>query len=156
MEEKRKNDTLFQPDRSRRKLLAVTLVIVGLALLAANIGWFSVNHAASGIASLGTEIGTAAGEMGRELGQIGTEIGVAAGEMGRDLGQTFGDMGRDLGQTFGSMGRDLGRTMANLWPLLLIGLGLVFLLRRPRTADSSTVTVEKRKTDKTVTINDVN
>ena len=127
MEEKRKNDTLLQNDPSRRRLLAVALVIVGLALLAANAGWFSVNHAASGIASLGTEIGTAAG-----------------------------DMGRDLGQTFGSMGRDLGRTMANLWPLLLIGLGLVFLLRRPRIEGSSTVTVEKRKTDKTVTINDVN
>jgi hypothetical protein len=67
--------------------------------------------------------------IGSFFGEIGGSIGRFAGEFGRTIGQTFGEMGRSIGQGFAHFD---WRALANLWPMALIFLGLVMLIRSPR------------------------
>jgi hypothetical protein len=67
--------------------------------------------------------------IGSFFGEIGGSIGQFAGEFGRTIGQTFGEMGRSIGQGFAHFD---WRALANLWPVALIFLGLVMLIRSPR------------------------
>lgn len=69
--------------------------------------------------------------IGSFFGEIGGSIGQFAGDFGRTIGQTFGEMGRSIGQGFAHFD---WRALANLWPVALIFLGLVMLIRSPRRA----------------------
>ncbi|MBZ0294074.1 MAG: hypothetical protein K8L99_16050 [Anaerolineae bacterium] len=107
---------------NQRRLLAFILIIFGLAFLVVNISGFSATQV----------IGEAGRTVGETAGSLGQAIGEAAGQFGSSVGNFFGNFGRTMGEFFGSLGRGFGRTAANLWPLVLIVIGLVLILRNPR------------------------
>jgi hypothetical protein len=57
-----------------------------------------------------------------------SDIGSFFGSLGGAVGQFFGGLGRAVGDIFGSLGSAIGR----FWPVLLILLGALLLLRRGR------------------------
>lgn len=107
--EKRKNEVHIeqQPDAARRsptRTLAYVLIVVGLLFLLWN----------ANILNLG-------------------DIGSFFGRIGGSIGEFFGSLGGLIGSFFGSLGSTIGRlagSLANLWPLLLIVIGVLLLFRR--------------------------
>lgn len=93
--------------RSTRRL-ALLLIAAGILFLLINAGVFSFH-----------DIGTFFGSIGQFFGQVGSAIG-----------QFFGSLGSSIGRIFGSIGSSIGRW----WPLLLIVLGLLMLVRRGTSA----------------------
>jgi hypothetical protein len=95
--DKRKNDELGVRRPSRA--LALLLIGVGVVMLLANVGLFSI------------------ADFGRFFGQMGASFGLF-----------FGQMGAAFGRVFGTLGVLIGR----FWPLILIGVGLLLVLRPSR------------------------
>jgi hypothetical protein len=123
MSTKRKNHA--QSD-SQHRTLPLLLIGIGVLVLMAN-AVFSIARVTVDeqmIGDVATTIGEAAGDAGREVGQ-------AAGEVGREIGAAAGDVGRTLGETVGDLGGSFGRAAGNLWPLLLVIIGLGLIVRRP-------------------------
>lgn len=109
MYDKPKND--FVPQNTERggrsqRNAAILLIAVGVIFLLIQSGVFSFN----------------------DVGEFFGAVGEFFGNLGGQIGSFFGNLGGQIGRFFGSVGSQL----ANLWPLLLIALGVLMLLRRPR------------------------
>ncbi|HLU08862.1 MAG TPA: hypothetical protein VK003_04290 [Oceanobacillus sp.] len=103
---------------TRRRNLAITLIIIGVIFLLVQMNVFS-------------GIGSIIGDLGRGFGEF-------FGSLGRGVGEVFGSLGRMIGQFFGSLPwSSIGR----LWPLALILVGLGMIFRR------SSASREKTKRD---------
>jgi hypothetical protein len=55
------------------------------------------------------------------------DIGAFFGQIGGAFGSFFGNLGGSIGRLFGGLGELIGR----FWPLILIGIGLLLIVRRP-------------------------
>jgi hypothetical protein len=109
MTEKHKNDAVIRKPATQRTG-AIILITIGVLFLLLNTGLFSFN-----------DIGEFFGSFGRTMGEF-------FGNFGRSMGEFFGNMGRSMGEFFGG----LGRGIANMWPLVLILIGVALLFwRRP-------------------------
>jgi Flp pilus assembly pilin Flp len=105
MVEKAKNDFVEPTEpRSSQRRAAYALIAVGVVFLLIQTG--------------------AIGDIGSFFGSVGEFFGNLGGQMGN----FFGNLGGQMGRFFGA----LGSQMANLWPLLLIALGVIMLFRRSR------------------------
>lgn len=104
--EKSKHTVQIQPEAARRHNVALPIILIGIGVLflLVNTGIFSFS-----------DIGTFFGTVGRFFGEIGGSIG-----------RFFGSLGGSLGSYFGNLGGLIGR----LWPLLLIVIGALLLIRR--------------------------
>lgn len=99
----------YEPRRSSRTL-ALVLIGAGVVLLLVNAGALSFS------------------DIGSFFGSLGGAVGQFFGSLGSAIGQFFGGLGRAIGDIFGSLGSAIGR----FWPVLLILLGALLLLRRGR------------------------
>ncbi len=108
MYEKAKNDFDAQPieRHSSQRRAALVLIAVGVIFLLIQAGVFSFS----------------------DIGSFFGSIGAFFGNLGGQIGSFFGNLGGQIGHFFGSIGSQL----ANLWPLILIAIGLLMLVRRPR------------------------
>jgi hypothetical protein len=109
MTEKLKNDAVLRKPASQRTG-ALILIAIGILFLLINSGLFSFS------------------DIGEFFGSFGRIIGEFFGNLGRSIGEFFGNFGRSMGEFFGG----LGRSIANVWPLVLILIGIALLFwRRP-------------------------
>jgi hypothetical protein len=105
MYEKTKNDfDVQQTGRRGQRGAALLLITIGVVFLLIQTG--------------------AIGDIGWFFGQIGEFFG----NLGGQIGHFFGNLGGQIGRFFGTIGSQL----VNLWPLILIAIGVLMLMRRPR------------------------
>ncbi len=107
--EKRKNEVLIvesenDSPRTRGRAAAFVLIGIGLIFLLVNMGVFDMNT-----------IGEFFGNFGRSMGEFFGRFGEAMGRFGGAVGEFFGN---------------LGGSLAQFWPVALIVIGAVLLLRR--------------------------
>ncbi|HEX2909038.1 MAG TPA: hypothetical protein VHO69_19350 [Phototrophicaceae bacterium] len=105
----------WNENRQASRTLAVILIGVGVMLLLMNAGVFSFH------------------DIGSFFGNLGGSIGSFFGHLGGAMGSFFGNLGGSIGHIFGSLGSLIGR----FWPVILILLGVLLLVRRkPATLES--------------------
>lgn len=95
---------------TRRRSLAVALIIVGAIFLLVQMNVLSF----AGIGSF--------------FGDLGQGFGELFGSLGRGFGEFFGGFGRMIGELFGSLPWG---SLWRMWPIVLILVGLVLIFRRP-------------------------
>jgi hypothetical protein len=95
---------------TRRRNLAVVLIIVGVIFLLVQMNALSFSG-----------IGAFFGDLGRGFGEF-------FGNLGRSFGEFFGGFGRMIGEFFGSIPWG---NIWRLWPAVLILIGLAMIVRRP-------------------------
>lgn len=99
----------FNRDHRSGRGLALVLIAVGVLFLLINVGVFSFN-----------DIGSFFGSVGQFFGSLGSA-----------MGQFFGSLGSTIGRIFGSLGSTIGRW----WPVLVIAVGVLLLVRRKPALD---------------------
>jgi hypothetical protein len=105
MIEKRKHDGIA---RQSNRTGAIILIAIGMMFLLINTGVVSFN------------------EIGTFFGGLGEAFGTFFGNFGRVIGEIFGGLGQAFGEIFGGL---IG-SIANLWPLILILIGVALLFGR--------------------------
>jgi hypothetical protein len=92
--------------QSSQRAGAIILIAIGVIFLLLNTGIFSFDL----------------------IGDFFGAFGSAMGDFFGGFGRVMGDLGGTIGTVFGSLGSLIG----NLWPLILIGLGLALIFGRRR------------------------